>query len=119
MLGYTGNGPSHAAGTWSTSDGKLCVSDQWTGAWGTNHSNECQLWARDSAKPRVLYRSEPSKGGGWTVTFAAVSVPNQLLLSQLHPQGFYLRGNGVSTGELGSKSAFVAAILGLLPAGTD
>ncbi|MDM9626666.1 DUF995 domain-containing protein [Rhizobium sp. S152] len=65
MLGYTGNGPSHAEGTWSTADGKLCVSDQWTGAWGTNHSNECQLWARDAAKPTVLYRAEPSKGGKW------------------------------------------------------
>lgn len=66
MLGYTGNGPSHAAGTWSTADGKLCVSDQWAGAWGTNHSDECQLWARDTAKPKVLYRAEPSKGGSWT-----------------------------------------------------
>lgn len=66
MLGYTGNGPSHAEGTWSASDGKLCVSDQWAGAWGTNHSSECQLLARDAARPNVLYRSEPSKGSKWT-----------------------------------------------------
>lgn len=63
MLGYTGNGPSYAEGTWSASDGKLCVSDQWVGAWGTNHSNDCQEWARDAAKPKIVYRAETSKGG--------------------------------------------------------
>lgn len=61
MLGYTGNGPSHAEGTWSAPDGKLCVSDQWAGAWGANHSNECQLWARDAAKPNVYNVANPAR----------------------------------------------------------
>ncbi|WP_431320016.1 DUF995 domain-containing protein [Rhizobium sp. YTU87027] len=63
MLGYTGNGPSYAEGTWSASDGKLCVSNHWEGSWGTSQSNDCQAWAHDQGKSQTVYRAETSKGG--------------------------------------------------------
>ncbi|EJJ26234.1 DUF995 domain-containing protein [Rhizobium sp. CF142] len=51
MLGYTGNGPSHAAGTWSTSDGKLCVSDQWTGGLGNEPFRRMSVVGAGCCKP--------------------------------------------------------------------
>ncbi|TIS49133.1 DUF995 domain-containing protein [Mesorhizobium sp.] len=66
MLGYTGNGPSFAVGTWTASDGKLCVSNKWKGSWGESTSGDCQLWARDTKNPKKLYRAEISKGGDYT-----------------------------------------------------
>lgn len=65
MLGYTGNGPSYAVGTWTASDGKLCVSNKWRGSWGESASGDCQLWARDTKNPKKLYRAEISKGGDY------------------------------------------------------
>ncbi|MBX5189338.1 DUF995 domain-containing protein [Rhizobium sp. NZLR3b] len=63
MLGYTGNGPSYAEGTWSASDGKLCVKNRWVGSWGTSDSSDCQEWAHETAKTQATYRAETSKGG--------------------------------------------------------
>lgn len=66
MLGYTGNGPSYAVGTWTASDGKLCVSNKWKGSWGESTSGDCQLWAGDTKNPKKLYRAEITKGGDYT-----------------------------------------------------
>ena len=65
MLGYTGNGPSYAVGTWTAGDGKLCVSNKWKGSWGESASSDCQLWARDTKNPKKLYRAEIAKGGDY------------------------------------------------------
>ena len=65
MLGYAQIGPSFATGTWTASDGKLCVSNTWAGSWGQAQSSDCQLWAADEKSPKKLYRAEISKGGDY------------------------------------------------------
>lgn len=59
MTGFAESGPSFASGTWTLTDGKLCVSDKWVGSWGESNSNDCQLWAVNGKK---LYRAIVGKG---------------------------------------------------------
>ena len=63
MTGYADDGPSFASGSWTVTDGKLCVSAHWAGSWGEGDSTDCQAWSRDEQNPKKTYRAELDKGG--------------------------------------------------------